>query len=102
MDHLKIPGGHEWALDNGATLQVLDLERTKTGRIFCLMKVLADGGLLGIGKVELTSSESCKRFAEGLARRNGYDTGAWLDHLDSITGALDEYHRINTERLTRV
>lgn len=88
-------------LDNGATLELVDIEWTQTGRCFCHMRAFApDESLLSDSKLEMSSSTSRYKVAQEMASHNGAQPNVWADALMEAWYNLDQERRDNAEQFT--
>jgi hypothetical protein len=91
-------GGHRWELENGAAVQVTDVDWSMSGRVYAKAEVFAPGGdeLVSAGLLELSDVRRRSELATDIAKRNGNDEGEWGDTLLAIYTALEERHRADT------
>ena len=92
MMYTSIPNGHEWEMDNGATIRVKNLDRRRTGRVYANVQVLVEDGVIGGGVTELSSVNERYKFAMDISNRNGAGIQMWVDALLSIYAALEKNH----------
>ena len=94
-----IPRGYRGVLDNGAVLEVVDLDWTRKGHLYAdvIVKTTA-GEPLGSGKVQLSSTQDRYRLAQELASHNGSNPTGWANELLALWTVLDQERRDNAER----
>ena len=93
MMYNPIPDGHEWAMENGATIRVKNLDRRPSGRVYANVQVLVEGGVIGGGLTELSSVADRFRFAKDISSRNeAADFQIWMDALLGIYAAFEQGH----------
>ncbi len=102
MEHVTIPGGHRWELEDGSALEVLDTDWSQSGRLYVNLRSLGEGGFLGGGRLELSSSGERYKIAKEIASHNGANPQHWNDVLLSVWSSLDEQRRSGIERFAPV
>ncbi len=98
-----IPRGYRGVLDNGAVLEVVDLDWTRKGHLYAdvIVKTGADEPL-GSGKLQLSSTQDRYRLAQELASHNGSNPTDWANELLALWTVLDQERRDNAERFNPI
>lgn len=102
MDHMSIPGGHRWDLEDGSAIEVLDIDWSQSGRLYVNVLAFSEGGSLGGGKLELSNSGERYKLAREIASHNGTNPQPWADVLLAVWTGMDEQRRSGIERFAPV